>query len=291
MSLTIYLDGQYLSREDAKISVFDHAILYGDGVFEGTRVYSGNIFRLGQHLDRLYDSAKAILLRIPVERAALEAAHVETVRRNGFKDCYIRTVVTRGVGDLGIDPKKSKESSLFIIADKIALYPAELYSTGIAVVTASTRRVGPDNFSPRVKSLNYLNNVLAKIEANNAGANDALMLDRNGYIVEATAANVFTVKDGLLRTPPLYQGALPGITRRTVLEIAAALGIAHREERLTQYDCYVADEMFLTGTGAEIMPVTKLDGRVIGNGSAGPVMKRLLEDFRRRVLVEGVRAD
>ncbi len=289
MSQIIYLDGQYLPREQALVSVYDHGLLYGDGIFEGIRCYSGNIFRLRQHLERLWDSAKVIGLTIPMSMQDLEAAHCETMRRNGIEDAYIRTVITRGVGDLGIDPRKCSKPTVYIIAGKIALFPPEDYELGVPIITASTRRVPMDAFNPRVKSLNYLNNVLAKMEATNAGVRDAMMLNHQGYIVECTAANVFLLRDGVLSTPPTHVGALRGITRDAVIEIARAEGIDVREQLLTQYDAYVAEEMFVTGTGAEIMPITKVDGRVVGSGVAGAMTKALTAKFREMVLVDGTR--
>ncbi len=289
MSQIIFLDGQYLPREQALVSVYDHGILYGDGIFEGIRCYDGNIFRLREHLVRLWDSAKVIGLSIPMTMEEMEAAHVETMRRNGIRDAYIRTVVTRGVGDLGIDPRKCSRPTTYIIAGRIALFPPEDYELGIPIITAATRRVPMDAFNPRVKSLNYLNNVLAKMEATNAGVRDAMMLNAQGFIVECTAANVFLVRDGVLSTPPISVGALAGITRGAVIGLARAAGIEVREQLLAQYDAYVADEMFVTGTGAEVMPVTRVDGRVIGSGVAGPVTKRLTAKFRELVLVDGTR--
>jgi branched-chain amino acid aminotransferase len=289
MEQIIYLDGEYVPKSQAKVSVFDHGVLYGDGVFEGIRSYGGNVFRLMEHLERLYDSAKVIML--PIRETREEMAHIvcETIRRNNLTDSYIRLVVTRGVGDLGISPLTCPRPTTFCIAGQIAMFPQELYRDGLAIITASTRRVTPDAFSPRVKSLNYLNNVLAKLEAHHAGVRDALMLDHQGYIVEATAANFFAVKKGELFTPPVHQGSLRGITRDAVIELAKAAGIAVHEERLTLYEAYTADEVFLTGTGAEMIPVVDIDKRIIGTGKPGPVFQDLLPRFRKLVLTDGVR--
>lgn len=289
MEQIIYLDGEYVPKSQAKVSVFDHGLLYGDGVFEGIRSYKGNVFRLMEHLERLYDSAKVIMLQI--RETPEEMAHIvcETIRRNNLSDSYIRLVVTRGVGDLGISHLKCPRPSVFCIAGAITLFPPELYQTGLKVISASTRRVSPDAFSPRVKSLNYLNNVLAKMEAHLADVPDALMLDHNGYIVEATAANFFVVKKGVVFTPPVHQGSLRGITRDAVIELAKAAGITVHEERLTLYEAYTADEVFLTGTGAEMIPVIDIDKRIIGNGKPGPVFHELLPRFRKLAETDGVR--
>lgn len=289
MSQIVFLDGQYLPVEQARVSVYDHGVLYGDGIFEGIRCYEGNIFRLREHLVRLWDSAKVIGLTIPMTMEELEFAHCETMRRNDLEDAYIRTVVTRGAGDLGIDPRKCARPTVYIIAGKIALFPAEDYEKGVPIITASTRRVQLDAFNPRVKSLNYLNNVLAKMEATNAGVRDAMMLNGQGYLVECTAANIFLLRDGVLSTPPTHVGALRGITRDAVIGLAREAGIEVREQLLTQFDAYTAEEFFVTGTGAEIMPITKVDGRVIGAGVAGKVTKALTARFRELVLVDGVR--
>lgn len=285
----IYIDGEYLPKSQAKVSVFDHGLLYGDGVFEGIRCYRRNVFRLDAHLERLYDSAKAILINIPMGIDEMREATLETIRRNNFDDCYLRTVVTRGVGDLGISPHTCKKPSVIIIAATIALYPKEFYETGLPIITAATRRVPPDSFSPRIKSLNYLNNILARMEAFHAGVQEAIMLDRDGYIVECTADNFFVVKKGVLFTPPTYQGALRGVTRDAVIDVARESGIDVREERLTQYEAYVADEVFLTGTGAEMIPVVSIDKRTIGDGKPGPMFRMLLEKFRAITSVQGTK--
>jgi len=287
--MKIYLDGKFVDDAEAKISVFDHGLLYGDGVFEGIRLYGGNIFRLEEHLERLEYSAKAILLTIPLTRAELSRATCETCRLNGLSDAYIRLVVTRGVGDLGLSPWLCPKPSVFIIASKINLYPQEHYDNGLAIVTVPTRRIGPAALPSTVKSLNYLNNILGKIEARQFGALEAIMLNDQGYVAECTADNVFIVHKGEIFTPSASQGALKGITRSSILDIAKELGIAVRETDMTRYDIWCADECFLTGTGAEVIPVVKLDGREIGTGKPGPFTQRVLAAFRKRVLVEGTR--
>jgi branched-chain amino acid aminotransferase len=287
--MKIYLDGQFVDAAEAKISVFDHGLLYGDGIFEGIRLYEGNVFRLDQHLERLWWSAKAILLTIPISRREMVEAVCESCRQNGLRDGYIRLVVTRGVGDLGLAPWLCPKPSVFIIADKIALYPPEYYASGLSIVTVPTRRLGPAALPPMVKSLNYLNNILAKIEARQAGALEAIMLNDAGFVAECTGDNVFMVHQGRLLTPAAQQGALKGITRETIFSVAQALSLPVEEHDLTRYDLWNADECFLTGTGAEVIPVVKLDGREIGDGKPGPVTKRVLTEFRRRVLIEGTR--
>jgi branched-chain amino acid aminotransferase len=287
--MKIYLDGQFVDAAEAKISVFDHGLLYGDGIFEGIRLYEGNVFRLYQHLERLWWSAKAILLTIPISRREMAEAVCESCRQNGLRDGYIRLVVTRGVGDLGLAPWLCPKPSVFIIADKIALYPPECYASGLSIVTVPTRRLGPAALPPMVKSLNYLNNILAKIEARQAGALEAIMLNDAGFVAECTGDNVFMVHQGRLLTPAAQQGALKGITRETIFSVAQALSLPVEEHDLTRYDLWNADECFLTGTGAEVIPVVKLDGREIGDGKPGPVTNRVLTEFRRRVLIEGTR--
>jgi branched-chain amino acid aminotransferase len=278
-----------VEQAEAKISVFDHGLLYGDGVFEGIRLYSGNIFRLEQHLERLENSAKAILLALPLSRKELSWAACETCRVNGLSDAYIRLVVTRGVGDLGLAPWLCAKPSLFIIASGISLYPPEQYEKGLSIVTVPTRRTGPGALPATVKSLNYLNNILAKIEARQFGAQEGVVLNDQGYVAECTADNLFIVHRGCVLTPPATQGALEGITRGAILDISAELGIPAREANLTRYDIWCADECFLTGTGAEVIPVVGLDGREIGSGRPGTITRRILEAFRRRVQTEGTR--
>jgi branched-chain amino acid aminotransferase len=287
--MKIYLDGRLVDEADAKVSVFDHGLLYGDGVFEGIRLYGGNVFRLDEHLERFEYSAKAILLDMPLSRPQWSDAICETCRANGLTDGYIRAVVTRGVGDLGLAPWLCSKPSYFIIASKISLYPAEHYEKGLAIVTVPTRRVGPAAFPATVKSLNYLNNIMGKIEARQAGALEAIMLNDQGFIAEATADNVFVVHKGEVLTPASSQGALKGVTRSTIIDICKDLGIPERESNLTRYDVWCADECFLTGSGAEVIPVVKLDGRVIGAGTPGPLTQRILAEFRKRVLIEGTR--
>lgn len=287
--MKIYLDGKWVDSADAKISVFDHGLLYGDGIFEGIRLYGGNVFRLDEHLERLEYSAKALLLKIPLTRAELSEAVCESCRVNGLRDGYIRLVVTRGVGDLGLSPWLCPTPSVFIIADKIALYPKEYYEKGLEIVTVPTRRMNPAALSPAIKSLNYLNNIMAKMEARQQGALEAIMLNDQGFVAECTGDNVFIVHKGTLYTPASQQGALRGITRDAIFSIARELSIPIEEHDLTRYDVWNADECFLTGTGAEVIPVVKLDGREIGTAKPGPIFARVLESFRRRVLTEGTR--
>jgi len=287
--MKVYLDGRFVDEADARVSVFDHGLLYGDGVFEGIRLYGGNVFRLDEHLERFEYSAKAILLDMPLTRAQWSDVICETCRVNGLKDGYIRAVVTRGPGDLGLAPWLCSKPSYFVIASKISLYPAEYYENGLAIVTVPTRRIGPASLPPTIKSLNYLNNILGKIEAKQFGALEAIMLNDQGYVAEATADNVFIVHKGEIITPTTFQGALKGVTRSTIMDIAKDLGIPERESNLTRYDLWCADECFLTGSGAEVIPVVKLDGRTIGTGKPGPVTRRILAEFRKRVLVEGTR--
>lgn len=287
--MKIYLDGKFVDESEAKVSVFDHGLLYGDGVFEGIRLYDGNVFRLDAHLERLEHSAKAILLELPLSRVELSQAVCETCRVNGLKDAYIRLVVTRGKGDLGLAPWLCAKPTLFIIASKIALYPKEHYEQGLAIVTVPTRRIGAAALPPTIKSLNYLNNILAKIEARQAGALEAVMLNDQGFVAECTADNIFSVRKGIVHTPATGEGALAGITRGAVLDIARELGMEACETQLTRHDLWCADECFLTGSGAEIAPVVKLDGRQIGDGRPGSVTRRLTEAFQRRVRTDGTR--
>ncbi len=287
--MKIYLDGNLVDSAEAKISVFDHGLLYGDGIFEGIRLYGGNVFRLEEHLERLEYSAKAILLKMPWTRREISDAVCATCRANGLTDGYIRLVVTRGVGDLGLSPWLCPKPSIFIIADKIALYPKEHYEKGLEIVTVATRRMNPAALSPAIKSLNYLNNILAKIEARQAGALEAIMLNDQGFVAECTGDNVFIVHKGKIFTPSAQQGALKGITRDAIFDIAKEIGVTIEEHDMTRYDVWNADEVFLTGTGAEVIPVVKLDGREIGNAKPGPVFAKVLAAFRRRVLVEGTR--
>ena len=281
--MKVFIDGKYCEEQDAKVSVFDHGLLYGDGVFEGIRAYNGRVFKLREHIDRLFYSAKAILLDLPMTHADLMQATVETCRQNNLRDGYIRLVVTRGVGTLGLNPNKCKRGSVIIIADKIQVYPPEMYENGMAIVTVATTRNLHSALNPAIKSLNYLNNILAKIEANNAGVEEAIMLNSEGFVAECTADNIFLVKGRQLLTPPLSAGALYGITRGTVMDLARADGMQVSEPNVTRYDVFNADECFLTGTGAEVIPVIKVDGRVIGTGQPGPATRSLREKYRALV--------
>jgi branched-chain amino acid aminotransferase len=282
MGTKVWLNGKLVDREDAKISVFDHGLLYGDGVFEGIRSYSGRVFRLKEHIRRLFDSANGIRLEIPMTPEELAGAITGTLEANGLKDAYIRVVVTRGVGTLGLDPNRCQSPTVFIITDRIELYPPELYENGLEIITAATMRNHPNAVNPRLKSLNYLNNILAKIEAIDAGTLEAVMLNHQGFVAECTGDNLFIVRDGVLFTPPISAGILEGITRDEIIAIAEDFGIKVREENLTRHDLYVADECFLTGTAAEVVPVVRIDKRTIGDGHPGPVTRRLLEEFHRR---------
>jgi len=281
--MKIYIDGKYYSQDDAKISVYDHGLLYGDGVFEGIRIYHGRIFMLNEHVERLYMSAKAILIHIPLTMDDMEKALLETVARNNKKDGYIRLIVTRGVGSLGVSPMTCKKPSVIIIVDDIQLYPVEYYERGISIITASTRRISPDSLDPRIKSLNYLNNVLAKIEAIQSGCLEAVMLNQNGYVAECTGDNIAIIKEGALMTPATHHGALSGITRGVIIALAEKIGLPVIEANLTQYDLYTADECFLTGTGAEIIPVVTIDGRPVGNEKPGETTRMLIDAFRKEI--------
>ena len=283
----IWIDGTFYEKAEAKVSVFDHGLLYGDGVFEGIRAYNGRIFRLAQHLDRLYASAKAIWLQVPIPLAEMAKVCEETVRINALEDAYIRLIVTRGVGDLGLDPRKCARATVICIADRIALFPAEVYGRGLTMMTAATPVHHREGVSPRIKSLNYLAHILAKVEAIAAGADEALMLEAGSGVSEGVGENVFCVRSRTLVTPPAYAGILRGITRDTVLEIAAAAGYTVRESNLTRYELFTSDEMFLTGTAAEIVGVVKLDGRVIGDGKVGTVTRDLAARFKELVAREG----
>lgn len=287
MSRKIWLDGSIVDESEAKISVFDHGILYGDGIFEGIRFYEGRVFRLTEHIERLFLSAKAILLKLPWTVEEVCEYTLDTIRANGLKDGYIRLVITRGVGDLGLNPYLCEVPSMFIIASGITLYPDELYENGLEVVTCSTRRPTPASLSPQVKSLNYLNNVMAKVEALKAGAKEGLMLNEQGYVAECTGDNVFIVKNGEVITPPVSDGSLDGITRQVIFDLCGELGISIREASLTRYDIYTADESFLTGTAAETIPMVMLDEREIGNGRPGELSLKLIDAFRKLVRSEG----
>ncbi|MBS0211324.1 MAG: branched-chain-amino-acid transaminase [Planctomycetes bacterium] len=283
MSLKIWINGQLYDKADAKISVYDHGLLYGDGVFEGMRSYSGRVFRLEEHLHRLYNSARAILLKIPMEPAALGKAVNDTLKANNIQDGYIRLVVTRGSGSLGLDPNKCSDPQIIIITDSITLYPKEMYEQGLAIVTVSVVRNHSAALSPRIKSLNYLNNILAKLEGLQAGCSEALMLNTRGEVAECTGDNIFLVRGRDLLTPPIDAGILEGITRNAVMELGVAAGLNVREITLTKHDVYIADECFLTGSAAEVIPVVKLDNRTIGRGEPGPVTRDLIQRFHTLV--------
>ena len=280
MQRTIYIDGEMLPESEAKVSVFDHGLLYGDGIFEGIRFYNGRVFRLEQHIRRLYDCARAILIKIPLTPEEMIAATCATVRANGLQDGYIRLVVTRGVGPMGLSPFKCPKPSVIIIAATISLYPEEAYRTGLTMATVATRRPSHDILSPQVKSLNYLNNIMAKVEALQAGAEEGLMLNDVGLVAECTGDNIFIVRDGVISTPPLTAGALDGITRGAVFDISKELGITIREREFSRHDVFIADECFLTGTAAEVIAAVKLDGREIGDGKPGSVTQRVIARFR-----------
>ena len=280
-SLQIYINGQLYAKEDAKISVYDHGLLYGDGVFEGLRSYSGRVFRLEAHLDRLWKSARAIMLEIPISQEEMAKAVQETLQVNGIEDGYIRLVITRGAGTLGLDPNQTSDPQVIIITDRIKLYPQEYYDNGLKIITASTARNHPAALSPRIKSLNYLNNILAKLEGLQAGCIEALMLNHKGEVAEATADNLFLVSRGQLLTPPADAGILEGVTREAVIELAAEAGVPLRETPLTRHDVYIADECFLTGTAAEVIPVVEVDQRKIGEGVPGPITQDLRARFHR----------
>ncbi|AKL97824.1 branched-chain-amino-acid transaminase [Endomicrobium proavitum] len=288
--MKIYLDGKLVAKEDAKISVFDHGLLYGDGIFEGIRAYNGRVFRLKEHLDRLWASAKAINLTIPLSKIDMEKAVIKTLLANKLTDGYIRLLVTRGCGDLGLDPRKcTQPPSVVIITDAISLYPDKLYEEGMEVITASTRRNRPDTLSPNIKSLNYLNNILAKMEAVRSGVMEAIILNSEGYVAECTGDNIFIIKDGILYTPPASEGALIGITRDAVIELAKnKLKIQVREEKLTIYSVYNSDECFLTGTAAEIIPVVIADSREIGSGKPGKITVKLIKEFKNLARSTGI---
>lgn len=287
MEPIVFVDGEYRPKSQAVVNVFDHGLLYGDGCFEGIRWYNRRIFKLEEHLRRLYDSARVLMITIPMTQAQMAEAVIETCRRNNLDDGYIRLVVTRGVGDLGISPLTCKRASVIIIANTISLYPKEVYETGSPIITASVRRTPVDSLNGRVKSLNYLNNIMAKLEAIHAGVIEAIMLDHQGHIVECTVDNFFTVRDGVLTTPPAHVGALRGVTRDTVLDLARSLGIETREDHLTLYEAYTADEVFLTGSGAEVIPVTAIDRRPIGDGKPGATTKRLMAAYKELVRSAG----
>jgi len=285
--LLIYINGEFVPESEAKISIFDHGFLYGDGVFEGIRAYNGRVFKLKEHIDRLYDSAKAISLEIPISKQEFVEIILETLRKNKLRDAYIRPIVTRGIGDLGLDPRKCKDPTVIVITKPWGKLYGDLYEKGLTAVTVTVRRVSFDALPPNIKSLNYLNNILAKIEANAKGGDEAIFLDRNGYISEGSGDNIFIVKNGTVYTPPTINN-LKGITREAVIELISKLGIPFRETNLGLYDLYTADEVFVTGTAAEIAPIVVIDGRKIGDGKPGKITRKLMEEFRKLTESEGV---
>ncbi len=289
MGLKIYLNGNFVEKEQAVVSVFDHGLLYGDGVFEGIRSYNCLVFKLKEHIDRLYESAHTLMLQIPLSKSEMEKAVIDTLKANQLKDAYIRLVVTRGPGDLGLDPRKCAKATVFIIADKISLYPKEFYEKGLAIVTVPTVRNHPEAINPQLKTLNYLNNILAKIEAINAGAQEAILLNSQGYVTECTGENIFLVRGKDLVTPPPYVGILKGITRDAVMALGRQLGLSVREDVFTRHDLYTADEVFLTGTAAEIVPIVKIDNRQIGAGVPGKTTAALRVEFDKITPKEGVK--
>ncbi|GMA49785.1 branched chain amino acid aminotransferase [Alicyclobacillus contaminans] len=289
MGQWIFMNDQFVPREEAKVSVFDHGFLYGDGIFEGIRSYDCNVFRLGAHVERLYESAKTVMLNMPYSPSEMEDVIVRTLQKNELASAYIRVVVSRGIGNLGLDPFSCQQPQVIVIAEQLAMFPKEMYESGTALVTVPTRRNRPDALNPKIKSLNYLNNILIRIEAHQAGASEALTLNTEGYVTEGSGDNVFLVKRGVLYTPPCYLGALDGITRRAVMEVAEKSGYVVKEEPFTLHDVYNADEVFLTGTAVEIMPVIRVDSRQIGTGKPGPHTFRLLEEFRKLTRTDGVK--
>jgi branched-chain amino acid aminotransferase len=283
MAPKVYINGKLFDKSEAKISVYDHGLLYGDGVFEGIRIYDGKIFRLKEHVDRLFESARAIKLEIPLSREQMIDAIRKTVEANDKRNGYIRPLVTRGAGGLGLDPRKTSDPQVIVIVDDISMYPQEMYENGMEIATVSTIRNHPNAVNPRIKSLNYLNNILAKIESIQAGCLEALMLNHKGEVAECSGDNIFVIKAGVLKTPPTDAGILEGITRDAIMELAEKAGIPVREMSLTRHDIYIADECFLTGTAAEVIPVVKCDARIIGNGKPGPVTRQLREAFQKLV--------
>jgi len=283
----IYLDGEFVTKENAKVSVFDHGFLYGDGIFEGIRIYNGNIFKCKEHLDRLYDSAKSIDLVIPLAYDELLEATAETIRRNDMRNGYIRIVVSRGAGNLGLDPRRCPKPTVLIIVEQLAIYSEEAYLNGLKAVSVAQRRNIPDALNPKIKSLNYLNNILVKIQSNFAGVDEAIMMNAQGYVTEGSGDNIFIVKNGVVTTPPCYLGALEGITRQAIIDLCDKLGIKLKEEPFSMHEVYIADEVFFTGTAAEVIAAREIDGRMIGKGQAGPITLQLLEEFRKIVDQDG----
>ena len=287
--MKIYINGKFYEKSEAKISVFDHGFLYGDGVFEGIRAYNRLVFKLKEHVERLYESAHSIMLKILLTKEQFAQAVIKTLKENKFENAYLRVIVTRGEGDLGLDPRKCKGGSVVIIADRIALYPDKLYKEGMDIITVSTTRNAHEALNPQIKSLNYLNNIMAKIEATNSGYEEALMLNDQGYVAECTGDNIFIISKGKVYTPPECMGALRGVTRDTVLDIAKKLGVKTHEHVFTRHELYIADECFLTGTAAEIIPVVKVDGRSIGDGKPGKITLTLMKKFREATKKEGLK--
>ncbi|WP_042460392.1 branched-chain-amino-acid transaminase [Neobacillus dielmonensis] len=284
----IFIGGDFVKKEEAVISVFDHGFLYGDGVFEGIRVYAGNIFRLEAHLKRLFESAQSIMLRIPYTKEEMTQLTIDTVRKNELQSAYIRVVVSRGKGNLGLDPSSCSNPNVIIIAEELTMFPKEYYENGIKIASVATRRNRPDVLSPQIKSLNYLNNILVKLEATQAGVQEALMMNDEGYVTEGSADNIFIVKNNVIYTPPVYLGALEGITRNAIIDVATANGYEVKETPFGRHDVYVADEVFLTGTAVEVIAVINVDGRTISDGKPGTVTNALLEEFRKLVTTDGV---
>lgn len=289
MNLKVYINGKYFDKKDACISVFDHGVLYGDGVFEGIRSYNRLVFKLKEHIDRLYESAHGIMLEISMSKKEMIRSVIETLKLNKLNDAYIRLIVTRGIGDLGLDPRKCKNSSTIIITDKIQLYPEKLYREGLRLITVPTPRNIPEALNPQIKSLNYLNNILAKIEAINSGYEEALMFTASGYVAECTGDNIFIVRDNALITPPAYLGILKGITRAAVMDIGKRIGLEAREEVLTRHNLFTAEECFLTGTAAEIVPVISIEKRIVGSGKPGKITLKLMKEFRELTKKDGVK--
>lgn len=286
MSELIYINGEYVPREEAKISIFDHGFLYGDGVFEGIRAYNGKVFKLDEHIDRLYNSASAICLEIPLSKEKMKAAILECLRKNGLRNAYIRPIVSRGIGDLGLDPRKCPKPNVIIITQEWGALYGDLYEKGLVAVTVGVRRNPPESLPPNIKSLNYLNNILAKLEANEKGGDEAIMFDVRGHLSEGTGDNIFLVKNGCIITPPTINN-LEGITRATVIDIAKKLGYIVEEKNCGLYDLYTADEVFVTGTAAEVAPITKIDGRVMGDGKPGKMTKQLMTEFKKLTEIDG----
>jgi len=289
MGLKVYINGEYFEKNEAKVSVFDHGLLYGDGVFEGIRSYAGLVFKLKEHIDRLYESSQGIMLNISLSKEDMIKAVVGTLKLNQLDNAYIRLIVTRGIGDLGLDPRKCKSASIIIITDNIKLYPEKMYKEGLSIITVPTPRNIPEALNPQIKSLNYLNNILAKIEALNCGYEEALMFTAHGYVAECTGDNIFIIKDNNLITPPAYLGILKGITRACVMDIAKKIGMAVKEEVITRHNIFTASECFLTGTAAEIIPVVCVDKRIIGDGKPGKITLNLMKEFKKLTKVDGVK--